>query len=173
MSASSDDYDEATGIWTVGTIPAGSGQQLEITVEVAALTSVNLAQITSQHESDLDSQPVEDPLNGANPPNQDDEDQAEISVEPLIDLSLSKTSSPASVSQLDDATFTITVRNDGPSTATGVAVTDQLPAGVELQDHTASQGTYDPATGIWTVGTIDVGDEATLELEVKLLGEVV
>ena len=170
VSASSDDYDEATGIWTVGTIPAGSGQQLEITVEVTALTSVNLAQITSQHESDLDSQPVEDPLNGANPPNQDDEDQAEISVEPLIDLSLSKTSSPASVSQLDDATFTITVRNDGPSTATGVAVTDQLPAGVELQDHTASQGTYDPATGIWTVGTIDVGDEATLELEVKVTG---
>ena len=170
VSATSPDYNPTTGVWNVGSLAAGGSRQLEITVEVTALSSTNFAQVTAANEDDVDSQPAEGPLNGANPPNQDDEDQAVLTVDPLIDLSLTKTSSPDSVSQLDDATFTITVRNDGPSVATGVAVTDQLPEGVELVDQDASQGTYDPATGVWTIGTIGVGDEATLDLQVHVTG---
>ena len=44
--------------------------------------------------------------------------------------------------------------NDGPDAATGVQVTDLLPAGLTFVSRaTASQGTYDDVTGVWTVGT--------------------
>ena len=52
----------------------------------------------------------------------------------------------------DTVTFTITLGNNGPDDSTGAEVTDALPAGLTLLIATASQGTYDGASGIWTVG---------------------
>lgn len=58
--------------------------------------------------------------------------------------------------------FTITVTNHGPRTATGVELTDDLPDRVTIGTATPSQGTYDPATRIWKVGTLAIGKSATL-----------
>ena len=54
----------------------------------------------------------------------------------------------------DTITYTVTLSNNGPNTATGVQVTDLLPAGLSFVSATPSQGTYDPGTGLWTVGTV-------------------
>ena len=57
--------------------------------------------------------------------------------------------------------------NNGTAQATNVSLTDLLPAGLTatLNNGVASQGSYDPATGIWTIGTIANGSNATLTLE--------
>ena len=60
--------------------------------------------------------------------------------------------------------YTITATNHGPGTATGVQVTDKLPAGLTFNGFTASQGTYNSATGIWNVGTLADGASAILRL---------
>jgi uncharacterized repeat protein (TIGR01451 family) len=52
----------------------------------------------------------------------------------------------------DTVKFTIVVRNQGPITATGVKVAFILPFGLEF--ISASQGGYDPQTGIWNIGTL-------------------
>ncbi|RIK24922.1 MAG: hypothetical protein DCC54_12240, partial [Anaerolineae bacterium] len=63
-----------------------------------------------------------------------------------------------------DIIFTITITNSGPDTATGVQVTDALPAGFTFVSSSATQGTYNDATGIWDVGTLLVSQTATLTL---------
>ena len=49
-------------------------------------------------------------------------------------------------------TFHVIVANQGPSPATGVAVTEVLSAGLAFESAAPSQGAYDSATGLWTVG---------------------
>ena len=69
-------------------------------------------------------------------------------------------------------TYTLTVTNNGPSAATGVKATDQLPAGVEFV-KAEGDGTYNSATGEWDLSaeTIAKGDEKTMKITVKITGE--
>ena len=67
-------------------------------------------------------------------------------------------------------TLTVSVTNDGSSVATDVRVLDQLPAGLTLILATPSQGSYTQATGIWQVGTLNSGANATLTLNANVTG---
>jgi large repetitive protein len=67
-----------------------------------------------------------------------DSAQATTTVGPSADLSIAKTAGGATAG--GSANWTIVVRNDGPSTASPVTVTDTLPAGTSLQSATPSQG---------------------------------
>ncbi len=69
-------------------------------------------------------------------------------VSPSVDLSVTKSDSPDPVDVGDSLLYTITVTNNGPSDATGVTVTDTLPAGVDYVSATPSQGSC--------IGTITV-----------------
>ena len=65
----------------------------------------------------------------------------------------------------DTVIFQITVTNDGPDTATGVSLNDSLPAGLTFVADTVTQGSYDPTTGLFDIGTLASGATATLTLE--------
>ena len=80
------------------------------------------------------------------------------------DLSISIMDSPDPVSVGASLTYTLTVANTGPSAATGVMVTNLLPAGVTFMSATASQGTCSQSAGVVTcnLGTIFGGNNATI-----------
>ena len=80
------------------------------------------------------------------------------------DLSLTKVVDATNAVAGDVVTFTVTIMNDGPSDATGVEVTDQLPGGYTYIVAMESQGTYDENTGVWMVG--DLANEASASLEI-------
>jgi len=80
------------------------------------------------------------------------------------DLEVAKSGSSAAVTAGEALTYTLTVTNNGPSDATGVTVTDTLPSGITFISATASQGSYDSPTGVWTVGGMAADDGATLTL---------
>ena len=84
------------------------------------------------------------------------------------DLKLTKTASNLNPKDGDQVTYTITVVNNGPNDATGVKVTDILPNGLTYVSSNASQGTYDPTSGLWTVGTIKNGSSASLNITVTV-----
>jgi subtilisin family serine protease len=65
------------------------------------------------------------------------------------------------------ATMTVSVSNAGPAAASGLAVHVPLPGGLAYVSH-AGGGTYDPATGVWTVGALEVA--AAQELSVTFEG---
>jgi len=61
--------------------------------------------------------------------------------------------------------FTVQVSNIGDALATDVTVIDQLPAEMEIPAGTAaftSVGSFDPASGEWTIGDLDVGQGGVL-----------
>ena len=59
------------------------------------------------------------------------------------DLVLLKTVSDPTPNVGDTITYTVTLVDNGPSDATGAAVTDLLPAGLTFVSATATEGTYD------------------------------
>lgn len=60
-------------------------------------------------------------------------------------------------------TVTIVVTNNGPSTAVGVVSQVTLPNGQPIISLTATTGTsFNPATGQWTIGTLQTGSSVTL-----------
>lgn len=87
----------------------------------------------------------------------------------IADLLITKTASPTTVFVGEDVTFTITVTNDGPSSATGVIVTDPLPAGLAHVSSTSSQGftSFAPNTVTANLGTLLPGQSATVTIVVR------
>ena len=67
----------------------------------------------------------------------------------------------------DNISFTIRVTNNGPNTAKSVVATDLLPAGLVYISNTASQGTYNNVTGLWTIGDLANGAVVNLTITVK------
>ena len=63
----------------------------------------------------------------------------------------------------DTVAIAITVVNHGPGAATGVEVTDVLPAGFTYVSS-APAGVYDPVTGVWTVGALALDGQAQLTI---------
>ncbi len=92
------------------------------------------------------------------------------------DLEIIKTVNNQNPDDGDVITYTIKVKNNGPADAEGVVVTDLLPSGVIYQSSSASQGNYDEVTGLWTIGSIANGANATLtitaEVDVTLINGV-
>jgi len=90
--------------------------------------------------------------------------QATITWFPLSDLSLTKSVSDSSPDDGDVITFTLTVTNNGPGSATGIEVTDVLPAGLNYNSYTSTQGTFSNTTGLWVVGSLASGASASLTI---------
>ncbi|HEV2913806.1 MAG TPA: lamin tail domain-containing protein, partial [Pyrinomonadaceae bacterium] len=81
---------------------------------------------------------------------------------PTANLSLLKEVNNEHPSVGQNVTFTISLFNTGPDSATGVEVTDKLPTGLDYVSHSASQGTYNNVTGIWAVGSVGVSNSAAV-----------
>jgi uncharacterized repeat protein (TIGR01451 family) len=81
------------------------------------------------------------------------------------DLALTKTASPTTVGPSGETTFTVTVTNNGPSTTTGIEVTDQIPDfETTVTDIQTTQGTFTEASARWVVGDLAAGESATLTI---------
>ncbi len=147
-------YNSSTGVWTVGTVNVGTPQTLIITAKVfSASPAANTASIT--HADQFDPDTANNTDTASTTPQQ-------------ADLAVNKTVSNATPNVGDTVTFTVTLTDNGPSNATNVQVTDLLPFGLTYVSSTPSQGTYAPATGLWTVGSVSNRAQATLVLQAQV-----
>jgi uncharacterized repeat protein (TIGR01451 family) len=74
-----------------------------------------------------------------------------ITVVPQADVRIAKTVSLAQAQVGSNLTYTITVTNSGPSSATGIVVTDTLPAGVTFTSGTGPGGELTAVGGVVTI----------------------
>lgn len=146
----------------LGTLASGATAQIMITVTInsdAAEMVTNTATVSStEFDAGFDT-------NTANNTASESTD-----VNPAIDLSVIKVDSSDPVIAGNDLVYTITVSNDGPSTATGVTMSDTLPAGVTFTSVTSSQGTAEEAGGVVTadLGSLASGASATVTVTVSV-----
>ncbi len=154
-STSVGNYDGGTGVWTVGNEPIGTSQTLQITARVTSPDdATNRAAIT--HADQFDPNPGNNTATATQTPQQ-------------ADLALTKTVNDTTPNVGDTITYTITLSNNGPDPATSTQVTDPLASGLTFVSDTPSQGTYDSGTGLWSVGTVNVGSPATLLIQATVV----
>lgn len=80
---------------------------------------------------------------------------------------MTKSVSPSLVVVGQTATFVVTVKNEGPLSATGVQLTDSLPTGLTLISSSPTVGTYSESTKIWNVGALAVGEQQQIRFLVR------
>lgn len=84
-----------------------------------------------------------------------------------VDLSLTKTASPNPGQVGISLTYRIIATNNGPATATNVAITDTLPAGVNFVSATTTQGNCNGSGPVnCNLGSLAVGNRAIITIVV-------
>ncbi|WP_185155406.1 SdrD B-like domain-containing protein [Rudanella paleaurantiibacter] len=87
------------------------------------------------------------------------------------DLAVSATLTPGgSYSVGQTVTYVVTACNNGPVTGQNAVVNFPLPTSVSYVSASPSVGTYNPATGSWSIGNMAVGECRNLFVEVVITG---
>jgi uncharacterized repeat protein (TIGR01451 family)/LPXTG-motif cell wall-anchored protein len=137
----------------VGTLAAGS----TATITIVTATDPNLPAGSTITNSAAVTSTTNDP----NPANNTSPATGTATVN--ADVSLVKTANTNPIIPGQPATWTVKVTNNGPSTATAVAVTDNAPAGVTWTSVSATSGTCTTAAAsVCTIATIASGATVTL-----------
>ncbi|UMB53397.1 Ig-like domain-containing protein [Lutibacter sp. A64] len=137
--------------WSIDLLESGEEETIVIEAVVGMdQGGMTLTNVVSNTQDQVDSDLTED-------------DDRETIVVTSSDLVTVKTVSDPTPNEGDTITYSIAVTNNGPSDATGVSLTDLLPAGVTYVSDDQS-GAYNSGSGIWTVGAIANGATATLNI---------
>ncbi len=147
--ASVGSYNSGTGVWTIGPLANGASATLQI---VATVTSTTPITNTATKSAEVEGDP--------NPAN----DSASVTLNTAADIGVTKTVDNATPNLGSNVTFTIIATNRGPDAASGLAVTDPLPLGLVYVSSTVTAGSYNPGTGVWTVGSLANLATATLQV---------
>ncbi len=154
-------YSAGSGDWNIGDMTANSSATLTIDAVISDVsgTITNTATVTSDtaEVNATDNSAFVDISPTAPPPSTS------------TDLEITKTATAPDPQLGNTITYTLSVTNTSlVTTATGVVVTDLLPASVSYTSQSATVGTYVPGTGEWTVGDIAPGDTSSLTLDVTI-----
>lgn len=141
---------------TVGHLASGDDATVTVVVKVSpdqpAGTLVNKATVSSQTPDPNDS---------------NNTSSADTTLTTAADLSITKTVEPSPLVAGAEAVYTLTVHNQGPSTAQAVSVKDTLPTGLSVLEATSADGTC-TADVTCALGTIAAGGNAVVTIRVAV-----
>ncbi len=154
-------YNAATGIWNIGNLAVGQSVVLRVTGTITATTGtiINTAVIRGAQTDERPENNTSTVITVITPGGEEDPDPITAT-----DLQVVKTVNRTTANVGETLVYTITARNNGPNSATGVLVVDVLPRGqVNFTGApTLTGGTYNDATGVWSIGNLAVGQSVTM-----------
>ncbi|PKL58102.1 MAG: hypothetical protein CVV34_04085, partial [Methanomicrobiales archaeon HGW-Methanomicrobiales-5] len=159
-SATQGSVSETAGVVVadLGDIVSGDSVTITITVDAIAVGPTSNTASVDSVTSDVDTTD-----NTVDPP-------VEVEIVPAANLEITKTASVSEVGLNEQFTYTITVTNNGPSTAEDVFTTDTLPVGTSFDSGSASPaGTVSENAGVVVadLGDIASGDSVTITITVN------
>jgi uncharacterized repeat protein (TIGR01451 family) len=84
------------------------------------------------------------------------------------DIGLTKSASDSRPPPGASVTYTVTVTNRGPDTASGIEIRDVLPAGLTYSNSVATRGAYTTSNGVWAVGVLSNHAFAVLSITARV-----
>ena len=87
------------------------------------------------------------------------------------DLSIQKSVNKTQAIVGDVLTYTIKVKNKGVANNTNIIVSDTLTSSISYVSSSATQGSYNSATKLWTIPTLLAGDSATLTINATVIAQ--
>ena len=145
--------------WTIGTMNSGQVFTLKIAAKVPQKpTEGTFINLVSNTQDQTDSNFSTDDLS-----------ESIIVVAKKIDLTITKSVDKSVVKVGDEVLFTITLKNNGPQSATGVEIKDLLPAGLVYNSGssvTPTNTTYTSGTGIWDLSGLTISNNQTIVLKI-------
>jgi uncharacterized repeat protein (TIGR01451 family) len=157
-------YDSTTGTWTIGTVASGVSVTLTLTATVDTGTEATTQ--TNRFVVSSIGTPVEvlDPCTDV-----PSESCATTQIPGVPQLVQNKTVDQSTAPVGATLTYTMTVGNTGTAAAESVVANEALPEGVSfVSADTHGAGTFDGSTGEWALGTIGIGETATLTVVVVI-----
>ena len=144
------------GVVTANLGTLSSGESTTVNLTLGTFASGNLLSTTNVTSSEYDYNPSNNSLVSTKTVNSITPDDA--------DLELTQTVNNLNPGIGDQITFTLTLTNQGPGTATVIKVQDILPGGLSFVSAYADLGSYDSNTGIWTVGNMPPNASVNLSI---------
>ena len=148
-------FDEDTRIWEIGNLDVNKPVSLVLVTKIEIDGNItNVVHVSTT-------------TNETNTTNNDANNTTVAN--PICDLEIIKLVSSKKAFVGEELTWTIIVKNHGPSEAKDVKVKEDLPDSLEFIRAIASKGTFDKNTNIWTIGKLASGDTVTLKIVTKVL----
>jgi uncharacterized repeat protein (TIGR01451 family) len=133
-----------------------------------ATATITIHATASQAGSPVNTAIVSSPT--PDPDTTNNQDSTRVTTNARADLSITKTASAQSVLLGESFTYTLRIRNDGPSAAVNTVVTDRIPDGLGLEVASSSKGSCGAApVVVCQLGTLAKGDSETIQLTVTTL----
>src|SRR5438093_76531 len=147
----------ATGVvtWSVGNLAAGASGSVQMVVRVASPLANGTSITNSTYNIDSNET---SPVSGASV-------STAVTSAPI--LTVSKTDSPDPVAAGGNLTYTLSYSNTGNANATGVVLTDTVPANTTFVSATAG-GTLASGVVTWSPGNLAAGASGSVQMVVRV-----
>ena len=146
-------FDTTSGVWDAGSIANGAFATLVMRGRVKPGTA---GATVIAHSRRTGSSPTDAFAD-------DDADSVSTTVQ-LADLDVTVSIDDVTPTEGEVVVYTVRLDNLGPNSATGVAISSALPAGLNYLSASATSGSYSSGSGLWTVGSIASAASASLTL---------
>lgn len=172
-------FKATTGVWNIGTLAAGKTVTVSFSAVIPTASAFKTQKYTNRAIVSGTDLPRRETgvcqVNQGVDVDTDQCDEVQTTLEgpkPEVKIDKTQLGDPVYAEDRKSATVTwrVTVKSTGNAPAENIVMKDVYPKGAKSpkQVTAPSQGTFDAATGSWTVGTLKNGSSATVTLSVTL-----